>query len=439
MEALQVGLSIARSKLSERLQHWHDKLSAKLPRRLTRDLLLGLVLGIALSLTSTRVTMLIQNWRQRRAKQRAIQRMPPRPIQVRSDEIVAGVPGLIGNTPLVRIGSLSNALGVEILGKCEFLNPGGSVKDRVALKMIEDAEARGLLRPHTGSVLFEGTVGSTGISLATVGKAKGYGAHICMPSDVASDKVDVLERLGAEVERVPPVSIVDQNQFVNLAKRRAHEFGGTDLDTHGTPGVLVSSQATGEDVHGPDSRLHRHNVDSKPRGFFADQFENESNFQAHYKGTGPEIARQTGGHVDAFVSGAGTGGTLAGTGRYLKKECPNVKVVLADPEGSGLFNKVKYGVMYAPQESEGTKRRYQVDTVVEGIGINRITRNFMAGEGIVDDAFRYVALPTLIHGFECKLTTQGHGRRSRRHVALPRRARRAVPRLVERVQPRCGR
>ncbi|EKD03968.1 hypothetical protein A1Q2_01738 [Trichosporon asahii var. asahii CBS 8904] len=263
--------------------------------------------------------MLIQNWRQRRAKQRAIQRMPPRPIQVRSDEIVAGVPGLIGNTPLVRIGSLSNALGVEILGKCEFLNPGGSVKDRVALKMIEDAEARGLLRPHTGSVLFEGTVGSTGISLATVGKAKGYGAHICMPSDVASDKVDVLERLGAEVERVPPVSIVDQNQFVNLAKRRAHEFGGTDLDTHGTPGVLVSSQATGEDVHGPDSRLHRHNVDSKPRGFFADQFENESNFQAHYKGTGPEIARQTGGH---------------------------------------------------------------------GIGINRITRNFMAGEGIVDDAFR---------------------------------------------------
>lgn len=388
METLKVGLSLASSKVSERIQHWHDKLSAKLPRRLTRDLLIGLILGIALSLTSTRVTMLIQGWRQRRAKQRAIQRMPPRPIQVRSDEIVQGVPGLIGNTPLIRIASLSDALGVDVLGKCEFLNPGGSVKDRVALKVIEDAESRGLLRPHTGSVLFEGTVGSTGISLATVGRAKGYGAYICMPSDVATDKVDVLERLGATVERVPPVSIVDENQFVNLAKRRAHEFGGTDLDTHGTKGVLVSSQASDADVHGPDSPTHRAAVATKPRGFFADQFENESNFQAHFRGTGPEIARQTGGHIDAFVSGAGTGGTLAGTGQFLKKAVPNIKIVLADPEGSGLFNKVKYGVMYAPQESEGKKRRYQVDTIVEGIGINRITRNFMAGEGIIDDAFR---------------------------------------------------
>lgn len=143
-----------------------------------------------------------------------MQAIPKRPIEVRSEEISDGVAGLIGNTPLLRINSLSDLLGVEILGKAEFLNPGGSVKDRVALKIIEDAEARGLLRPHTGSILFEGTVGSTGISLATVGKAKGYESHIIMPSDVAMDKVQVLERLGATVERVPPVSFVDQNQFV---------------------------------------------------------------------------------------------------------------------------------------------------------------------------------------------------------------------------------
>lgn len=109
---------------------------------------------------------------------------------------------------------------------------------------------------------------------------------------------------------------------------------------------------------------------------------------AHYEGTGPEIVRQTGGHFDAFVSGAGTGGTISGTGRALKEANADVKIVLADPEGSGLFNRVKYGVMFAPQESEGTKRRHQVDTIVEGIGINRVTRNFEAGEAIIDDAYR---------------------------------------------------
>lgn len=148
-----------------------DALRARMPSRLTRDLVVGLALGITLSLSSTRLAQLLQAYRRRRA----LQRIPKRPIELRSDEIVHGVAGLIGNTPLVRINSLSDALGVEILGKCEFLNPGGSVKDRVALRMVEDAEARGLLKPHTGSVLFEGTVGSTGISLATVGKAKWVG------------------------------------------------------------------------------------------------------------------------------------------------------------------------------------------------------------------------------------------------------------------------
>jgi cysteine synthase A len=199
-----------------------------------------------------------------------------------------------------------------------------------------------------------------------------------MPDDVAIDKVLVLERLGATVERVRPASIIDENQFVNAARRRAHDFGRVDLVSEADE--LVSTQAAeGEG---------RASLDAKPRGFFADQFENESNFMAHYEGTGPEIVRQTGGRYDAFVSGAGTGGTISGTGRALKDANAACRVVLADPEGSGLFNRVKYGVMFAPQESEGTKRRHQVDTIVEGIGINRVTRNFEAGERIIDDAYR---------------------------------------------------
>lgn len=130
------------------------------------------------------------------------------------------------------------------------------------------------------------------------------------------------------------------------------------------------------------------NFEHKPRGFFADQFENDSNFKAHYNGTGPEILRQTGGVVDAFVSGAGTGGTISGTAAFLKKHVPDLKVVLSDPEGSGLFNKVKYNVMYDAKESEGKKRRHQVDTVVEGIGINRITQNLSKGLEFIDDAYR---------------------------------------------------
>ncbi|CAD6566855.1 MAG: hypothetical protein TREMPRED_003032 [Tremellales sp. Tagirdzhanova-0007] len=374
----------------------------RLPNRFTRDLIIGVFLGITLSLSSTSLALLAQGWRRRRA----ISRTPPRPIELRSDEIVSGVTGLIGNTPLIRINSLSDALGVEILGKAEFLNPGGSVKDRVALRIIEDAESQGLLHPNTGSVLFEGTVGSTGISLATVGRAKGYECYIVMPDDVAIEKVQVLEKLGAKVERVKPVSIVDEKQVpprINLARKRALEFAKTDL-TDGIDGrpargddTVVSTMATAAEVdHNLSSLSGGVNLSSvvntaletKPRGFFADQFENESNYHAHYHGTGPEILRQTSGVIDAFVSGAGTGGTIAGTGRFLKKHVPHLRVVLSDPEGSGLFNKVRFNVMFDPKESEGKKRRHQVDTVVEGIGMNRITQNFAKGLDIIDDAYR---------------------------------------------------
>jgi len=177
-----------------------------------------------------------------------------------------------------------------------------------------------------------------------------------MPDDQATEKSDLLLQLGAEVERVRPAPIADPNHFVNLARRRAEE--------------------------------HTKDPNKPGRGIFADQFENEANWQAHFDGTGPEIFVQCGGNLDAFVSGAGTGGTIAGVALYLKPKLPKLKIVLADPPGSGLFNRVKYGVMYSDKEREGTRRRHQVDTIVEGIGINRVTRNFEAGRELVDDAIK---------------------------------------------------
>lgn len=276
-----------------------------------------------------------------------------------SQSIVDGLEGCIGETPLVRIKSLSDATGREILGKAEFLNgAGNSPKDRVALNMIKVAEEEGILRPGRGDTIYEGTVGSTGISLATLARAKGYRAHICMPDDQSREKSDLLTHLGAHVERVPVAPITSPSHFVNLARRRAAEHAALKAD-----GSV---------------------------GFFADQFESGSNHAAHASSTGPEIFSQTGGRLDAFVSGAGTGGTLSGVARHLKNEMKmgNLKVILADPQGSGLYNKVRHGVMYSPTEREGTRRRQQVDSLVEGVGINRMTANFEAGRELVDDAVR---------------------------------------------------
>ncbi|EEB93038.1 hypothetical protein MPER_08363, partial [Moniliophthora perniciosa FA553] len=341
--------------------------------------------------------------------ERLARQFDPRPIELRSDEVLAGVTGLIGNTPLIRINSLSEALGVEILGKAEFLNPGGSVKDRVALRMIDDAETQGLLKPHTGSRIFEGTVGSTGISIATIARARGYDATIIMPDDVAEEKVKALLALGADVERVRPASIVDKKQYVNLARERAIAFGKS---LPSSKPHLLPTPSSSMVVSTVDDDTMRYNVDDgeatyRPRGFFADQFENRSNHDAHFEGTGPEIWRQTNGHLNAFVSGAGkcpsrfvtklgadgylsrtgTGGTIAGIGRFIKSKNEDVRVVLCDPEGSGLYNKIKFGVMFDAKESEGKKRRHQVDTGVEGIGINGITYNIQLALPIIDDAF----------------------------------------------------
>ncbi|OAL07448.1 PALP-domain-containing protein [Phaeosphaeriaceae sp. SRC1lsM3a] len=278
-------------------------------------------------------------------------------LERRVGDVKEGIEGCIGDTPLIKIKSLSEFTGCEIYAKAEFLNgAGNSPKDRVALSIIEMAEEKGLLIPHTGDTIYEGTVGSTGISLAAICRARGYKAHICMPNDMAIEKSDLLLKLGAEVERVRPAPIVDQNQFVNLARTRAAE--------------------------------HTASSDKPGRGLFADQFETEANWRAHYTGTGPEIYEQTGGALDAFVSGAGTGGTISGVAMFLKSKLPDVKIVLADPPGSGLYNRVKYGVMFDPKEREGTRRRHQVDTIVEGIGINRVTHNFDVGREMIDDAIR---------------------------------------------------
>jgi len=362
-----------------------------------RHLFYGIVIGFSLAFASTSV---ISAYRERQFEGENA-KTNPRPIELRSDEILDGVTGLIGNTPLIRINSLSDALGVEILGKAEYLNPGGSVKDRVALRMIEDAEREGLLQPYTGSRIFEGTVGSTGISIATIARARGYDATIVMPDDVALEKVKALEALGADVERVRPASIVDKKQYVNLAREYALQFTRTGtrgvsnkspLSDHAHPRILkktVSSVAVVLNGNGNGhASFDEEEPHSHPRGFFADQFENRSNFDAHFSGTGPEIWRQTNGQVAAFVAGAGTGGTIAGTGQFLKSMSDDILVVLADPEGSGLYNKVKHGVMYDPKESEGTRRRHQVDTVVEGIGINRLTQNIELALPVIDDAFR---------------------------------------------------
>nr|POF16786.1 cysteine synthase 2 [Quercus suber] len=279
-------------------------------------------------------------------------------MQGDDDETVReGIEGLIGNTPLIKLRALSEATGCEILAKAEFLNgAGNSPKDRVALSMIRLAEAEGLLKPGRGDTIYEGTVGSTGISLAAVCRARGYKAYICMPDDIAFEKSDLLLKLGATVERVRPASIVDQNQFVNMARRRAQE--------------------------------HTDDPNRAGRGFFADQFENTANYLAHQNTTGPEIFSQTNGQLDVFVAGAGTGGTISGVAIALKSMLPDIKIVLADPQGSGLYNKIKYGVMFSPTEAEGARRRHQVDSMVEGIGINRLTANMSAGLHLIDDAVR---------------------------------------------------
>ena len=271
--------------------------------------------------------------------------------------VKSSISELIGSTPLLKLHSLSKETGCEIFAKVEFLNIGGSPKDRVALECIEQAEEQGLIKPNTGCTIFEGTVGSTGISLATLARSRGYDCHIVMPDDIAQEKYNILQSLGATIEKVRPCSIIDKNHYVNIARLRSAQMNLAAIES-----------------------------ESLENGFFCDQFNTTANFDAHFKNTGPEIYEQTGCMIDAFVMGAGTGGTIAGVAAFLTSKIPDIEIVLADPQGSGLYNKVKHGIMYNSMEAEGSRKRHQVDTIVEGIGNNRITDNIGRALRYITDA-----------------------------------------------------
>ena len=245
-------------------------------------------------------------------------------IDVRADFADA-----VGRTPLIRLRDASELTGCEILAKAEFLNPGGSIKDRTALGLLMDAERRKLVRP--GGVLVEGTAGNTGIGLALVGSSRGYRTIIVMPETQSREKIDALRLTGAEVHLVPAAPFANPGNYVHVARRLAEEL-----------------------------------VERDPGGaWFANQFDNTANRDFHEVTTGVEIWEQTAGRVDGFVSAVGTGGTLAGVGRALKARNPAVRIALADPTGSALANYINHGELKA----EG-------NSISEGIGSSRVTANF---------------------------------------------------------------
>ncbi len=246
---------------------------------------------------------------------------------------VGGFVGAVGNTPLIRLKRASEETGCEILGKAEFMNPGGSVKDRAACEIVRQAEARGEL-PAGGTVV-EGTAGNTGIGLAHVCNARGYRCVIVMPDNQSAEKYRLLEMLGAEVHQVPAVPYSNPNQYQKVAQRLAAAL---------------------------------------PNAIWSNQFDNTANRDAHLRTTGPEIWEQTGGRVDAFVAASGTGGTFAGVAAFLKSQRAAVRCVLADPPGSSLYAYVRSGTLQATGSG----------SITEGIGIGRITANLR--DAPVDDA-----------------------------------------------------
>ena len=249
-------------------------------------------------------------------------------------DIRIGFKNSVGNTPLIEIESLSVATGCTILGKAEFLNPGGSVKDRAALYMVLEAEKTGALQ--TGGTIVEGTAGNTGIGLALVANARGYRSVIVMPNNQSQEKIDLLRTLGAEVELTNPAPFSSPDNYYHAARRRAEEI---------------------------------------KNAFWANQFENLSNSEAHYHTTAPEIWSQTGGELDGIVMSSGTGGTIGGMTAYLKEQNPQIATYLIDPTGSGLYSYITTGEFKA----EGT-------SITEGIGINRATANFNRAR--LDGAFQ---------------------------------------------------
>jgi len=245
----------------------------------------------------------------------------------------------VGNTPLIKLRKASELTGCAILGKAEFLNPGGSVKDRAAKYIVLDGEKKGLI--ERGGLIVEGTAGNTGIGLALVGNSRGYRTLILMPDTQSQEKQDALRLCGAELRTVPAVPYRDPNNYVHIAERTAGEL----------------------------KRTEQHGV------LYANQWDNLANREAHLDGTGPEIWAQTGGRVDGFVCAVGTGGTLSGVGAYLKQKNPNVVIAAADPLGASIYSWVKTGEL----KSTGS-------SITEGIGQGRVTGNL--AEAAIDNAYQ---------------------------------------------------
>ena len=245
----------------------------------------------------------------------------------------------VGNTPLIKLRKASEITGCTILGKAEFLNPGGSVKDRAAKYIVLDGERRGVIEP--GGLIVEGTAGNTGIGLALVGNARGYRTLILMPDTQSQEKKDALRLCGAELREIPAVPYRDPNNYVHVAERTAKELEASEQH-----GVL-----------------------------YANQWDNLANCAAHADSTGPEIWEQTNGQVDGFICAVGTGGTLAGVGTYLKQKNANVMIAAADPMGAAVYSWVKTGEL----ASNGS-------SITEGIGQGRVTGNLGAAK--IDDAFQ---------------------------------------------------
>lgn len=254
-------------------------------------------------------------------------------------DIRNGFVGTVGDTPLIKLKAASERTGCTILGKAEFLNPGGSVKDRAALAIIQDAENAGRLRP--GGVIVEGTAGNTGIGLALVGNARGYRTVIVIPETQSQEKKDMLRLCGADLRQVPAVPYRDPGNYVHVSQRIAEEL-----------------------------------AKSEPNGaIWANQFDNTANRDGHYRTTGPEIWEQTDGKVDGFICSVGTGGTLCGTAMALKERNRDIVIGLADPMGSAIYNHFANGELKA----EG-------GSITEGIGQGRITKNLEGAP--VDEPFQ---------------------------------------------------
>jgi len=263
----------------------------------------------------------------------------------------------IGNTPLIKLNKASEETGCTILGKAEFMNPGQSVKDRAALFIIRDAEQKGLLKP--GGTIVEGTAGNTGIGIALVANALGYKSVIVIPETQSQEKKDMLRLAGAELIEVPAVPYRDDNNYVKYSGRLAAELAEK----------------------------------SDKGAIWANQFDNIANRQAHIETTGPEIWRQTDGKVDGFTCAIGTGGTLAGTGLYLKQQNANIRIAAADPMGAAMYHWYKHGEL----KSEGT-------SITEGIGQGRVTANLQ--DAPIDDAYQITDAEALPIVFDL-LTEEG--------------------------------